>query len=95
MNSLGIRHNIKQYNNSLMFNYRQRVILYILSQSSNATRKGPEFYATNCYREVDVGEISQLILKNLYRTEKTLSGTGFYFSCCLIGHKRILGLRTL
>ena len=46
--------------------------LYILSQSSNAMRKGPEFYTTNCCRAVYVGKIAQLILKNLYRTENAL-----------------------
>ena len=41
----------------------------VLSQSSNATRKGPEFYTANCFRTVYVGKIAQLIVKNLYRTE--------------------------
>ena len=52
-------------------------MLFIISQSSNATRKGPEFYTTNCCRAVYVGKIAQLILKNLYRTENTLSGACF------------------
>ena len=51
--------------------------IMILSQSSNATRKGPEFYMTNCCRAVYVGKIAQLILKNLYCTDKTLSVTWF------------------
>ena len=51
--------------------------VYKLSQSSNALRKGPEFYTTNCFRAVYVGKIAQLILKNLYRTENTLSGAWF------------------
>ena len=49
----------------------------ILSQSSNTTRKGPDFYMANCCRAVYVGNIVQLILKNLYRTENTLSGAWF------------------
>ena len=48
-----------------------------MSQSSNATRKGSEFHTTNYCRAVYVGKIAQLILKNLYRTEKTLSGAWF------------------
>ena len=50
---------------------------YILSQSSNATRKGPEFYTTNCCRAVYVGKIAQLILKNIYCTENWSSGARF------------------
>ena len=45
----------------------------ILSQGSNATGKGPEFNTVNCCRAVYFGKIAQLILKNLYRTENTLS----------------------
>ena len=41
----------------------------ILSQSSNATLKGQEFYTTNCCRAVYVGKNAQLILKNLYCKE--------------------------
>ena len=52
-------------------------VLTILSQSSNATRKGPEFYTTNCCREVYGGKFDQLISKNLYRTENTLLGAWF------------------
>ena len=37
-------------------------------------RKGPEHYTTNCHRAVYVGNIAQLILKNLYRQENTVSG---------------------
>ena len=43
----------------------------------NATHKGPEFYTTNRCRVVYVGKIAQLILKNLYRTENTLSEEWF------------------
>ena len=50
---------------------------YKLSQSSNANHKVPEFYTTNCCRAVYVGKIAHLILKNLYRTENTLSGAWF------------------
>ena len=46
----------------------------MLSQSSSATLKGLEFYMTNCCRAVNVGKNIQLNLKNLYRTEYTLSG---------------------
>ena len=46
----------------------------ILSQSSNAIHKGPEFNTTNCCRAAYVAKIVQLILKNLYYTENTLSG---------------------
>ena len=49
----------------------------ILSQNSNATLKGPEFYITNCCRAVYFGKIAQLILKNLYRREYTLSEAWF------------------
>ena len=49
----------------------------ILSQSSNAMRKGPGFCTTNCCRAVYVGKMAHLILKNLYRTENTLSGAWF------------------
>ena len=66
---------------------------YILSQSSNATRKRPEFYTPTCCRAVYVGKNAQLILKNLYRTENTLSEYGY--ESCLIGQKHVLGLRTL
>ena len=45
----------------------------ILSQGSNATGKGSEFNTVNCCRAVYFGKIAQLILKNLYRTEDTLS----------------------
>ena len=40
-------------------------------------RKGPEFYTTNCCRAVYIVKIAQLILKNLYGTENTLSGAWF------------------
>ena len=53
------------------------VFYYILSQSSNAKCKGPEVSTTNWCRAVYVGKHAQLILKNLYRTENTLSGAGF------------------
>ena len=36
--------------------------------------KGPEFYTNNCCRAVYVGKIAQLISKNHYHTENTLSG---------------------
>ena len=49
----------------------------ILSQSSNATRKGPQFYTTNCCRAVYVGKIAQQVLKIFYRTENTLSRAWF------------------
>ena len=45
----------------------------ILSQNFNVTGKGPEFDTVNCCRAVYFGKIAQLILKNLYRTENTLS----------------------
>ena len=48
----------------------------IQSQSSIAVRKGPEFYTTNCCMAAYVGKIAYLILKNVYRTENTLSGAG-------------------
>ena len=51
--------------------------LYILSQSSNATRKRPQFFTTNGCRAIYVGEHAQLISKNLYRTENMLSGVWF------------------
>ena len=42
---------------------------YYIEQNSNATRKWPDFYTTNCCRAVySVGKIAQLILKNLWRT---------------------------
>ena len=50
----------------------------ILSQSSIATLKGPEFIQQiPIHRAVYVGKIAQLILMNLYRTENTLSGASF------------------
>ena len=48
-----------------------------MSLSSNATRKGPEFYTTNCCRAAYVGKTALLILKNHYLTENTLSGAWF------------------
>ena len=47
-------------------------VAYILSQSFNATRKGSDFL-----RPMDAGKLAQLILKNLYRTENTLSKARF------------------
>ena len=49
----------------------------ILSQSSNATCKGPELFTTNWCRAVYVGKLAQLILENFYRTENALSGAWF------------------
>ena len=46
--------------------------VYILSHSSNAAIKKPEFYTTNCRGAVYVGKIAQLVLKNLYHTDNTL-----------------------
>ena len=65
-----------------------------MSQSSNARRKGPEFYMTNCCMAVYVGQIAQRILKNLYRTESRLSGA---WLCELLSDwsKTLLGFRTL
>ena len=50
---------------------------YILSKRSNAMCKGLNFYTIYCCRAVNSGTIAQLILKNLYRTENTLSGAWF------------------
>ena len=53
-----------------------------------------EFYTTNCCRALCVGKIAQLNLKNLYRTEKTLSGARF---CELLSDwsKTLLGSQDL
>ena len=66
----------------------------ILSQSSCATSKGPEFYTTYCCRAVYVGKIAQPISKDLYHTDKLLSGSWF---CELLydWSKCLWGLRTL
>ena len=45
----------------------------ILSQSSNATREGQEFL-----RPIAEGQFMMGKLKNLYRTENTLSGAWFF-----------------
>ena len=55
----------------------KKVYPYNIYQSSNAMRKGPEFYTTNCCRAVYVGKIAQLILNNLNSTEIMLSGAWF------------------
>ena len=49
----------------------------ILSQSSSATGKGPEFYITTCCEAVYVGKMAQLILKKFYHTENMSSGAWF------------------
>ena len=55
----------------------EKVCIFILSQSSNTTLKGPDLYTTNCCRAGYVEKVAQLILKNLYRKENTLSGAWF------------------
>ena len=61
----------------------------ILSQSSNATCKGPEFYTTNCCK---AGYVEKLILTNL---EESLSHRIHCFELLSDWSKRFLGLGTL
>ena len=70
--------------NDIFHYHRYGDLVYILSQNSNETRKGPEFYRPNSCRAVYVGKTAQLISTNLYRTENTSSGVWLCDSC-LIG----------
>ena len=65
--------------------------LIILNHSSNVTRKGPEFYTTNCCRSVYVGKIAQRISR-IFIAQRIRCLEHGSVSCCLIDQKRILGL---
>ena len=56
------------------YDVSRNILSEILTQR---LKKGPEFYMTNCCRAVYFGKIAQLILKNLYRRENTLSRARF------------------